>query len=117
MSTVVTKKQVESLIRKAVKDRGPETVGTNNDGMCVYYDKGKPVCLVGQVVSYLTDKPLGQVFRGINTEGFDEESEKVEKRTGLTFTDGAKELLNRAQDKQDTGYSWGQVKEAILPSR
>jgi hypothetical protein len=121
MTVKVDKKKAESLIRRAVRDRGPDTVGTV-DGKphsnCTYRKAGKPVCLVGQVFSYVTDKPLGRVFtKDVNLEGIDLIWSTVEKRAGVEFTDGAKSLLEKVQDRQDAGNTWGEVVKVVLPKR
>ena len=114
MTTKITKKQVERLARQAVRDRGGDTVVNH----CVYRDKGAPVCLVGQVVSYLTDKPLGRVFdKDLNEMDWSEVSPVVGKRIGVEFTAGANDALYRLQFQQDRGATWKSVVKSVFKDR
>lgn len=119
----VDKKKAESLLRSAVRKRGRDTVVKGNN--CVYQKNGAPVCMVGEVIGFVSDQPLDKVFSGnslnglyaLNATRFESIRSDIEEKAGVRFTDGAANLLIEAQDGQDSQLPWGTVLDRVVRKR
>jgi hypothetical protein len=92
---------VEQL-RKAVEVRGPDFVYPDEwrspYGTCLYFRAdGSPACIVGQVISQLSDEVL-LIESSVRV---------VALKAGIDMDADAEALLQRAQNWQDHGATWG----------
>ena len=111
---VIDRDEAISLLEKQVEKKGAD-----HKSRCVYFNgAGEPVCIIGHVLVDLgfTQEELwacnGTTFYSIVTGAIEEYMPNpLEGR--LEFTDGAAEVLTKAQNIQDEGRTWGEALEAV----
>jgi hypothetical protein len=72
---------------------------------CQYFEDGQPSCLVGHVLSY-----MGYNERVVPEH--DSASNVVNTVLGISTGIDVLQALDKAQELQDTGYTWGEAVEA-----
>lgn len=76
--------------------------------VCKYVLDGEPSCIVGQALSYLhvSTRAIAEMDH-LSDPMFREDGAKHLAQYGVTFTEGALEILAAAQGEQDGGRTWG----------
>lgn len=111
MTTIrLNKRNVAQALRAARDRRGKNYVYTNP--ICVYVErttdgKPEPSCLVGEVL--ITDFGIPIEAVGHCPTTAEDVLEILRGKGLLDFTDGASEMLMRAQEAQDARKSWGEA--------
>lgn len=86
------------FLEKAVAEKGPDYVYERRSSeACVYFDQGKPSCIVGHMFDYMG-------LRGI-PEG--KAASQALETLGIAADTRTRDLLNHVQELQDTGVPWG----------
>lgn len=94
---------VVNAAQTIVADKGFDYVYGKCDGMCVYFDEGKPSCLVGRILDTYGMTP-------------EDVSGRNETTVSILFADdviagdyATRSFLMRLQTAQDSGRSWGKA--------
>lgn len=115
----LTYKKALEYLRRAIKEKGAEYVyeldgitpnryrEENGHNMtCEYFHNDQPSCIVGHVMSYMG---YGHAEEGISAT-------QALNSLGIEYDVNSGVLLDRVQEKQDTGYPWGEALELALES-
>lgn len=86
--------------------------------VCVYAEDGCPSCAVGRIFSILDADLFESVREAEENDTFDESTGVLFIsefwKINIPFTAGASNLLMEIQVRQDTGHSYGKIKEFLL---
>jgi hypothetical protein len=109
----ISLEEAKALLAKAVEERGADYTYEQVGNECLYFDPATqgPSCLVGYVLSYkgITLPALNDSASNNSTDVHDLVS------GGVIQTDLETEyLLSTAQDRQDSGATWGRALSEAL---
>lgn len=138
MTIKIDSKKALTLLRKAVKQKGKDYVDPNvAEGGCAYVRDGEASCIVGHVVAYVKPNLIPAIELWESNGDYVPYYEREERGGGLgigsggdvavedlaralsddgeiDFDGNAVEILQRAQNVQDNGNTWGEALEAAL---
>ena len=101
MNTPLTLEQTRALVLRAIEEKGEDHVAPKGVGVCRYFDKGQPSCIVGHVVSYIGLGP-DDVKEGRGVSSFVDDQL-------FSDEDGAIEWIEQVQVYQDKERPWGEA--------
>lgn len=111
MSIEITYDEAVDLLKLAVEERGADYVypRSNRDAFdsgCVYFEGTTPSCIVGHVLAYKDVDGLD--LRYANEIGIANLASFVD-NIDLVIDERTVSLLEKAQDAQDSGKTWGEA--------
>lgn len=117
MTTIsITKPKALAALREAVAAKGADYVYPKPNNDCVYTYQGQPSCIVGHVLASVgvpleTIQEMDSAYDIQNTDIVSAYHHTL-LPAGVKIGPKALEALVRAQNAQDTRYSWGEALRA-----